>query len=118
MVSFVWKVLAALALVLAALATVLPVLPSIPFLMLAAVAAERGWPWLSRRLAAHPSLGPLLRAWKERGALPGSVRVMVLVGLAISGATAWMGPGPVWLPIGVDLALLAVAGWVWARPVA
>jgi uncharacterized membrane protein YbaN (DUF454 family) len=118
MAAFAWKVLAALALLLAALAMAVPVLPALPFLLLAALAAERGWPSLARRLAAHPSIGPMVRAWKERGAIPGSVRVFGLVGLAISAATVWIGSAPVWWPIGADLALLAAAAWLWTRPAA
>lgn len=118
MAAFAWKVVAAVALILAALAMALPVLPALPFLLVAALAAERGWPWLGRRLAVHPSLGPVVRAWKERGAIPNSVRVVGLVGLVISAVGVWAWSGPHWLPISVDVALLALGAWLWTRPVA
>jgi len=117
MSSLAWKVLAALAMLLAALAAALPILPAIPFLLLAALAAERGWPGLGRRLAAHPVVGPLLAAWKERRAIPRSAKLAGLAGLAFSAALAWIWPDPVWLPICIDFALLGVAAWVWTRPV-
>jgi uncharacterized membrane protein YbaN (DUF454 family) len=118
MAAFAWKVVATVALVLAALAVALPVLPALPFLLVAALAAERGWPWLGDRLAEHASLGPAVRAWKERGAIPSSVKVVGLVGLAISAAGAWAWPGSLWLPVCVDAALLAAGAWLWTRPVA
>jgi uncharacterized membrane protein YbaN (DUF454 family) len=118
MAAFAWKVVAAIALALAAVAMALPVLPALPFLLIAALAAERGWPRLGRCLAALPFVGPAVRAWKERGAIPNSVRIFGIVGLSISAASVWAWSAPLWLPTCVDLALIAVGAWVWMRPVA
>lgn len=111
-----WKLVAIAALGLAALATVLPVLPSVPFLLLAAIAAGHGWPWLEGRLARHRQLGPLVRGWRERGALPRAVKATGVASLAISGVLVWFSPAQTWLAIGIDAALAAFGAWLWMRP--
>jgi len=116
MLPLAWKVVAIVALGLAALATVLPVLPSVPFLLLAAVAAGHGWPWLEGRLARHRQLGPLVRDWRERGALPRAVKAAAVASLALSGVLVWFSPARMGLAIGIDAALAAFGAWLWMRP--
>lgn len=116
MLALAWKLVAILALLGAALAVALPVLPALPFLLLAAVAAARGWPWLEQRLAAHPTVGPVLADWRRRGALPRSLKVFGVAGMAVSGLLAWAWPAPAWLALLADGALLAGGLWLWTRP--
>jgi len=116
MLPLAWKLVAIVALGLAALASVLPVLPSVPFLLLAAVAAGRGWPWLERKLARHRQLGPLVTGWHERGALPRVVKATAIGSLAISGVLVWFSPAPAWLAWVIDAVLGAFGAWLWTRP--
>jgi len=116
MLPLAWKLVAIVALGLAALASVLPVLPSVPFLLLAAVAAGRGWPWLERKLVRHRQLGPLLAAWRERGALPRVVKTAGIVSLALSAALVWCSPAPAWLATAIDVSLATFGAWLWTRP--
>ena len=116
MSRLVFRILAVAALLLAALAAVLPVVPAIPFLLLAAAAAARGWPWLEMKLAAHPRIGPALAAWHARGALPAAMMVLTLAGLACSGALAWLMPVAPWFIVAIDAALVAVGALVWRLP--
>jgi len=116
MLPLAWKLVAILALGLAALASVLPVLPSVPFLLLAAVAAGRGWPWLERKLVRHPQLGPLVTGWHERGALPRAVKATAVGSLAISGVLVWFSPAQTWLALVVDATLACFGAWLWTRP--
>ena len=114
--TFAWRLLAVLALSLALAALALPVLPAVPFVLLAAAAAARGWPWLDARLVAHPTLGPLVLGWRERGALPRRAKAAILAGFGISAAVAWSAPIPPWAAIAIA-AVLALAGlWLWKRP--
>jgi len=116
MLPIAWKLVAVVALGLAALASILPVVPSVPFLLLAAVAAGRGWPWLERKLAGHQQLGPLVSAWRERGALPRAVKLAAGGSLVVSGALVWLSPARPWLAIGIDAALVGFGAWLWTRP--
>jgi uncharacterized membrane protein YbaN (DUF454 family) len=116
MLPLAWKLVAIVALGLAALASVLPVLPSVPFLLLAAVAAGRGWPWLERKLSRHRQLGPLVAAWRERGALPRVVKLTAIASLFISGALVWLSPARPSLAIAVDSGLVCFGAWLWTRP--
>lgn len=111
-----WKLVASLALALAALAFVLPALPSIPFLLLAAVAAGRGWPWLERKLARHRTIAALVTDWRTRGALPRAVKAAGVGSLVMSGALAWLTPAPSWLAIAIDSTLACLGVWLWTRP--
>ena len=116
MLPIAWKLVAIVALGLAALASVLPVLPSVPFLLLAAVAAGRCWPWLERKLAGNPQLGPLVTGWRERGTLPRSVKLAAGASLALSAALVWLSPAQPWLAIAIDAALTCFGAWLWTRP--
>ena len=116
MLPLAWKLVAIAALVLAALASVLPVLPSVPFLLLAAIAAGRGWPWLERKLSGHRQLGPVLAGWRQHGALPRIVKVAASGSLAVSGLLVWFSPTPAWWAAGIDSILACLGAWLWTRP--
>jgi uncharacterized membrane protein YbaN (DUF454 family) len=111
-----WRFLAILALLLAGAAALLPVLPAIPFLLLAAAAAARGWPWLADRLRSHATLGPIIDAWQERRALPRPVKLGSMLGLGVSAVLAWFAPMPSWAAVGLLAVLAGTAAWIWRRP--
>lgn len=114
--NLLWKLVAVLALLLAVVGTLLPVLPAIPFVLLAAAAASRGWPWLADRLRTHATLGPAIAVWQERGALPRKVKLWSLAGLGTSVVASWWVAMPRWAAFVLTVILVGYAAWLWRRP--
>ena len=117
MSRFAWRVLAVVFLGLGLVGLVLPLVPQIPFLLLGAAAAAKGWPWLDERLVAHPTYGPLIVGWRERRAIPTRAKAFCMLGLAIATVALFFLSTPTWLRI-AWLAIAAItAVWVGRRPV-
>lgn len=100
---------------LAVIGVVLPVLPTTPFALLAVWAFARTSPKMQRWLETHPAIGPLLRDWRTRRAIPRRAKALAVVslGLSWSGLLA-LGVAPVAL-IGAGAVMLTVAGWIVTR---
>ncbi|GIX25505.1 MAG: inner membrane protein [Caldimonas sp.] len=111
-----WRTLAGVSLLLGLVGVVLPLLPTVPFLLLAAWAGGRGWPSLEARLLAHPRHGPVIRQWRERGAVPRRAKWLATVMMLGSATVLWWSPVAPWVRGTVYLLLLAVALWLWRRP--
>jgi uncharacterized protein len=115
--TILWRLLALLCLALGAVGVFLPVMPTVPFLLLAAAAASRGWPWLDERLLGHEVYGPLIHRWRARRAIPRRAKWFATIGMAGSAAMVWwLLPVPRWLQVGLPLVLLSVGVWIWSRP--
>ena len=94
----------------------LPLLPTTPFLLVAAWAFARSSPRLNAWLWGHPRLGPFLRGWEERRAIPRSAKLLALAGVSSGwGVLAWSGAKPVVLAVSGGFLLLVLA-WVLSRP--
>jgi uncharacterized membrane protein YbaN (DUF454 family) len=111
-----WKLLAMIFVLLGVVGIVLPVLPTVPFLLLAAAAASRGWPWLDERLTSHPRYGTLIARWRERRAVPRAAKQFAATAMVMSSVGFWFTPAPLWLRVAVPSAMAAVMWWIWNRP--
>lgn len=111
-----WRCLAAAAVLLGFIGIFVPGLPTVPFLLLAAWAAGKGWPALERWLLAHPRYGDSIRRWREHGAVPRRAKWASSVMMAASAVAMWWAPMPLALRLGIPVFMLAVAVWLWRRP--
>lgn len=111
-----WRALALVCVGLGLVGVVLPGLPTVPFLLLAAWAASRGWPALERWLLEHPRHGPTVRQWRERGAVPRRAKWLSSAMMAASAVIMGLIGVPVWALALAVVTMTAVAVWMWRRP--
>ena len=111
-----WLCVGGLALTLGAIGTVLPVLPTTPFVILAAFAFGRSSPRLQAWLENSATFGPMIREWRQHGAIAPKYQAMAVTLMA--GAfvlSLFLGVKPIVLLIqAVCLSLAAL--FVLSRP--
>ncbi len=113
------KIYACLAVVFLALAIIgifLPVVPTTPFVIAAAWAASKGSPRIHAWLHNHVHMGPILRAWNERGAVPRKAKWLACCMMTLSwfimffiGLVWW------WLAI-MAVIFVSVSIYLFSRP--
>lgn len=114
----IYRLIGVLAMGLALAGVFLPGLPTTPFVLVAAWAFTRGSPALAARLEAHRRLGPLLRNWRERRAVPRHAKILAVVSMTISFVVLL---GTLQSPIllaAIAVTLVAVASYLLTRPTA
>ena len=113
-----WRVLACFSLLLGLIGVVVPGLPTVPFLLVSAWSAGKGWPRLELWLLAHPRFGPPLKRWREQGAVPRKAKYLATVMMTLSVVLLLVSSASFWLKLSLALFLcaVAVAVWLWRRP--
>ncbi len=114
--TLLWRALAVLGVALAAIGLLLPVMPTVPFLLLAAWAAGKGWPAMEARLLAHPTYGRPIRDWRAHRAIPRKAKWLATVMMCGSATMLWFAPVPPAVRWAVYLTMLTVCTWMWTRP--
>lgn len=110
-----WLTVGLLSLSLGMLGVFLPLLPTVPFVLLAAWCFSRGCTRCERWLLEHPRLGPPLREWRARRAVPRRVKWLATASTAGGAAlSAWLLDG--WLGVLPAMVCAAVAMWLWSLP--
>ena len=112
----VWAVCGFICVGLGAIGIVLPLLPTVPFMLLAAFCFARSSEALHRWLIEHPTFGPPIEDWNERGAI--SRRAKVLASIAILAAFGLaLGFGAPTTALAIQAIVLGcVATFIWTRP--
>ncbi|MBX3635145.1 MAG: YbaN family protein [Rubrivivax sp.] len=111
-----WRALALGCVGLGMLGAVLPGLPTVPFLLVAAWAAGRGWPRLETWLLNHPRHGASIRAWRDHGAVPRRAKWLSSLMMLASSAVIALSVLPLAAKIGIPAFMACVAVWIWRRP--
>jgi len=116
-VILLWRAVALLSLGLGLVGIALPVMPTVPFLILSAWAASKGWPAFEIWLLNHRRFGPPIVQWRQRGAVPRRLKWLSTLMMATSAVgMQFFSQIPLALRIGVPLVMAAVAVWLWLRP--
>lgn len=113
---FLWRCVASVAMLLALAGIPLPGLPTVPFILLSAWAAGKGWPEFELWLLSHPRYGPTIRQWREHGSVPRKAKYLALIMMIFSASLLWLSPAPLFAQILVTSILLGTAVWLWQRP--
>lgn len=113
---FVMLALGFISLGLGLIGVILPLLPTVPFILLSAFCFARSSDRLHNWLLDHRAFGPLIRDWRENGAIPPRVKAIATVSIAGAFAVpAVLGVKP-WV-MGVQLVVLGlVLVFIWTRP--
>lgn len=95
----------------------LPLLPTTPFLLVAAWAFAKSSPRLETWLITHPRLGPPLRDWRERGAIPTRAKIVAVAAMAASLTYILLAPSiPAYGKGAAALMLACCATFIVTRP--
>ncbi|MGI8706339.1 MAG: YbaN family protein [Sphingomicrobium sp.] len=104
-------------LLLGAIGAFVPLLPTVPFIILAAFCFGRSSPALERRLVEHPTFGPHLEAWRERGAISRRGKTAAVIAFAASALLGFLLLD--WPRLLIPAAAALIGGaWVLSRPTA
>ncbi|MCF3974342.1 YbaN family protein [Paracoccus salsus] len=112
----VWYAVGLVFLGLGIVGVALPVMPTVPFLLVSAWAFSRSSPKLRQKIREHPTYGPPVRAWQERGAVGLVAKIWAIGAMSAGvGLSFWLGlPG--WV-VAIQGAICFLVGvYIASRP--
>lgn len=113
---YVWFAVGAVFLGLGILGVALPVLPTVPFLLVAAWAFARSSPRLRQKILSHPTYGPPVRAWQEKGVVSRLAKIWAVGAMAAGvGFALWL-QIPLWVVAVQTLICLSAGLYLVTRP--
>jgi uncharacterized protein len=94
----------------------LPVVPTVPFLLVATWAFARSSPQLQQRILSHPTYGPPVRAWQERGAVGRIAKIWAITAMTSGVLLSWWLGMPPWVVAGQSAVCACVGFYLATRP--
>lgn len=113
---YVLMVVAWVSLILGLVGLVTPVLPTVPFILLASWAGMRSSRHVHHYLESHRSFGPILRDWRQYGAVRRRTKGVATLSMIVGGALLWWISSEPLVPAAVSSVMAVVAIWLWLRP--
>jgi uncharacterized protein len=107
---------AALCVALGVIGIFVPGLPTTVFILLAAWAAARSSPRFATWLESHATFGPMIRDWRERGAVSRRAKISATVVMAISSTILFQTTSRAWMAEAITAVMAVVLMWLWRRP--
>jgi uncharacterized protein len=95
----------------------LPLLPTTPFLLLAIWCFSKSSTRMYQWLLHQPKLGPIIKAWKEHGAIPIKAKISAFFMILLSLGSLWSFTNqepPI--KIAVTILLIAITAFIATRP--
>lgn len=114
--SLLWRLLALLSVLMGLIGVLVPGLPTVPFMILAAWAASKGWPRLESWLLNHRRYGPHISRWRDSGAVPRQAKVYATFMMLFSVVILTITDTPTWALLGVITVMGLTLVWMWRRP--
>lgn len=111
-----WFALGVLAVVLAVIGIALPVMPTVPFLLVAAWAFARSSPELRQKILDHPTYGPSVRDWHERGAVSRVAKLWAVTAMSAGVILTWFLGLPIWLVAAQAAVCALISLYILTRP--
>lgn len=113
MVIILMRLIAVAAIALGFIGIFLPGLPTVPFVILSACAASKGWPSFEAWLLNHVHFGPYIRDWRQHKRIPKRAKIyaagmMLFSTLFLIGASV-----NYWLLGGIISIMLGTLFWMW-----
>ena len=95
----------------------LPVLPTTPFMLLALWAFSNSSKRLHDYIWHHKRYGPLVRAWKEHGAIPLRAKISAIAVMMVSATfMVFFSGAPLWGLLAALTLMLVGAAFILSRP--
>lgn len=113
---FAYRCLAIISISLGILGIPLPGLPTVPFVLLSAWAAGKGWPAFEQWLLVHPRFGPPIVQWRQQGAVSRKAKWLASIMMLSSIVLLYLSAAPYLLKLLITVMLVLVALWLWRRP--
>lgn len=116
MIRLLWLGCGFFAVFLGIIGLLLPVMPTVPFLLVATWAFARSSPALNEKILRHPTIGPTILAWQQRGAIGRSSKIYAILAMSGGVALALWASIPVWLVLCQATVCTAVGIYILTRP--